>query len=110
MEEPITVDAPCCSLDVLPTLSNLLGLEYDSRLLMGTDVFSTGEHIAVLADRSFVTDKVFYNCTNGEVTLREGVTELPEGYLEKYIALVKNKFTLSTEILYTDYYGKVYGE
>ena len=110
MEEPITVDVPCCSLDVLPTLSNLLGLKYDSRLLMGTDVFSTGDHIAVLADRSFVTDKVFYNCVNGEVTLREGVAELPEGYLEKYIALVKNKFTLSTEILYTNYYGKVYGE
>lgn len=110
MEEPITVDAPCCSLDVLPTLSNLLGLEYDSRLLMGTDIFSNGDHVAVLADRSFVTDKVFYNCVNGEVTLREGVAELPEGYLDKYIALVKNKFTLSTEILYTDYYGKVYGE
>lgn len=110
MEAPITVDVPCCSLDVLPTLSNLLGLEYDSRLLMGTDILSTGEHIAVLADRSFVTDKVYYNCTNGEVTLREGVTELPEGYLDKYIALVKNKFTLSTEILYTDYYGKVYGK
>ncbi len=110
MEEPITVDTPCCSLDVLPTLSNLLGLQYDSRLLMGTDIFSNGEHIAILADRSFVTDKVLYNCTNGEVTLREGVTELPEGYLERYIAMVKNKFTLSTEILYTDYYGKIYGK
>ncbi len=110
MKEPITVDVPCCSLDVLPTLSNLLGLEYDSRLLMGTDVFSEGEHIAVLADRSFVTDKVFYNCVNGEITLREGVDALSDGYLDKYTALVKNKFTLSTEILYTDYYAKVYGE
>ena len=110
MEEPITVDTTCCSLDVLPTLSNLFGLPYDSRLLLGKDIFAEGEHIAVLADRSFVTDKVFFNCVNGEVTLREGVTELPEGYLDKYTALVKNKFTLSTEILYTDYYGKVYGK
>ena len=110
MEEPITVDTTCCSLDVLPTLSNLLGLPYDSRLLMGKDVFAEGEHIAVLADRSFVTDKLFFNCVNGEVTLRNGITELPEGYLDKYTALVKNKFTLSTEILYTDYYAKVYGK
>lgn len=110
MEEPIPVDVPCCSLDVLPTLLNLFGLPYDSRLLIGNDVFSNGEHIAVLADRSFVTDKVFYNCVNGEVTLREGVTELPEGYLDNYIATVKNKFTLSTEILYTDYYREIYGE
>lgn len=110
MQEPVTVDAPTCTLDILPTLSNLLGLPYDSRMLMGTDALSSGEHIAVLADRSFVTDKVFYNCQNGEVTLRDGITELPEGYLENKIALVKNKFTLSTEILYTDYYGIVYGE
>lgn len=110
MEEPIDVDVPCCSLDVLPTLLNLFGLPYDSRLLMGNDILSDGEHIAILADRSFVTDKVKYNCTNGEVTLRDGVTELPEGYLESKIAQVKNKFTLSTEILYTDYYGIVYGE
>lgn len=110
MEEPITVDVPCCSLDVLPTLSNLMGLEYDSRLLMGTDIFSEGEHIAVLADRSFVTDKVFYNCETNEITLREGVKELPEGYLDSLIAKVKNKFTLSTTMLYTDYYREVYGE
>lgn len=110
MKEPITVDVPCCSLDILPTLSNLMGLTYDSRLLLGTDVFSDGEHIAVLADRSFVTDKVMYNCVNGEVTLREGISELPEGYLDTYIAQVKNKFTLSTEILYTDYYREIYEE
>lgn len=110
MEEPIEVDVPCCSLDVLPTLLNLFGLPYDSRLLMGSDVFADGDHIAVLADRSFVTDKVMYNCVNGEVTLRDGVTELPDGYLETYIATVKNKFTLSTEILYTDYYREIYGE
>nr|MBQ5811002.1 LTA synthase family protein [Clostridia bacterium] len=108
MEEPVEVDTTCCSLDVLPTLSNMLGLTYDSRLLMGKDIFSEGEHVAILADRSFVTDKVLYNCTNGEVTLRDGVSELPEGYLESYIALVKNKFTISTEIIYNDYYAKIY--
>lgn len=108
MEEPVEVNVPCCTLDILPTLSNMLGFTYDSRLLMGTDIFSDSDHIAILADRSFVTDKVLYNCVNGEVTLRDGVTELDEGYLDTYIALVKNKFTLSTEILYNDYYAKVY--
>lgn len=108
MEKPVEVNVPCCSLDILPTLSNMLGFTYDSRLLMGTDIFSDGDHIAILADRSFVTDKVLYNCVNGEVTLRDGVTALDDGYLESYIALVKNKFTLSTEILYNDYYAKVY--
>ena len=39
--EPVTIDKPCSSLDIIPTLSNLLGLEYDSRLLMGKDIFQT---------------------------------------------------------------------
>ncbi len=108
MTEPVVVDTTCCSLDILPTLSNLLGLEYDSRLLMGKDIFAEGDHIAVLADRSFVTDKVYYNCTSGETVLREGVAELPEGYIDRLQMEVHNKFTLSEKILYKDYYGKVY--
>lgn len=35
MEEPVQVDKPCCQVDILPTVSNLLGLEYDSRMLSG---------------------------------------------------------------------------
>lgn len=110
MEAPIEVDTTCCSLDILPTLSNLLGLEYDSRLLMGKDIFADGPHTAILADRSFITDKVFYNCTNGEVVLREGVSELPEGYIDRIQAEVKNKFTVSEKILYNDYYRAVFEE
>ena len=34
MEEPIVVDKPCSQVDILPTLSNLLGLKYDSRVLV----------------------------------------------------------------------------
>ena len=56
MEEPVTVEKPCSSLDILPTLSNLFGLEYDSRLLMGRDVFSQSPALVVLSDRSFITD------------------------------------------------------
>ncbi len=108
MTEPVVVDTTCCSLDILPTLSNLLGLEYDSRLLIGKDIFAEGDHIAVLADRSFVTDKVYYNCTNGETVLRNGTTELPEGYVDRLQIEVRNKFTLSEKMLYKDYYSKVY--
>lgn len=110
MQEPIEVDVPCCSLDILPTLSNLLGLEYDSRLLLGKDILSEGNHIAILADRSFVTDRIFYNCTNGEITLRDGITEISDSYVEYFQTEIKNKFTVSTKMLYNDYYNAVYGE
>ena len=40
MKKPVEVDKYCSSLDIAPTLSNLFGLEYDSRLMMGTDILS----------------------------------------------------------------------
>ncbi len=108
MSAPITADAPCCTLDVLPTVSNLLGLPYDSRLLSGSDILSDGEHIAILGDRSFVTDKVFFNAQTGEATPRGGAV-LPDGYIDRLTTEVKNKFTVATEMLYTDYFAAIGG-
>ena len=39
MEEPVIVDKACCSVDVLPTLLNLFGFDYDSRMYAGRDIF-----------------------------------------------------------------------
>ena len=40
--DPEIITKPASSLDILPTLSNLMGVEYDSRLLMGQDIFPIG--------------------------------------------------------------------
>ena len=107
MEEPVEVNVPCCSLDVLPTVSNMLGFEYDSRLLAGKDIFSDAEHIAILQDYSFITDKVIFNATTGETTLVKGIASLEDGYLERIQNEVQNRFNMSGKILYSDYYRKI---
>ena len=38
--DPIVVDEPTFSMDILPTMLNLFGVDFDSRLLPGRDVFS----------------------------------------------------------------------
>ncbi len=48
MTRPVTVDVPCSAIDILPTVSNLFALPYDSRLMMGIDVFSDQEPLVVL--------------------------------------------------------------
>lgn len=48
MEEPIRVSKPCSAIDILPTLSNLFGLEYDSRLMMGSDILSDADSPVIL--------------------------------------------------------------
>ncbi|NLW11521.1 MAG: LTA synthase family protein, partial [Clostridiaceae bacterium] len=50
--QPQTVTEPVSSLDIIPTISNLLGLEYDSRLLMGRDIFSDTNPLVIFLDRS----------------------------------------------------------
>jgi phosphoglycerol transferase MdoB-like AlkP superfamily enzyme len=107
MKETIVVEEPCSSLDIIPTLSNLFGLEYDSRLLMGQDILSDAEPLVLLSNRSFITDKVMYNSETGDVTnLTEEV--LPENYIRNLNKVIKNKFTVSESILKNDYYRYVF--
>lgn len=107
MKENVVIDEPCSSLDILPTLSNLFGIEYDSRLLMGQDVLSDAPPLVVLSNRSFITDKVMYNAENGKVT-RLTDEELPENYISDLNSIVKNKFTVSKSILEKDYYRHLF--
>ena len=53
IEKPIKVSKYVSSIDVLPTVYNLFGIEYDSRLLMGTDAFSDSRHFAALCFKRF---------------------------------------------------------
>lgn len=103
MKKPIVVDKVGSSLDILPTLSNLLGLEYDSRLLMGTDLLSDSEPLVIFLNRSFITDKVMYNAKTNEVTWLKK-TKPDQEYLKRINSLVKEKLKYSTQILDENYY------
>ncbi len=105
MEEPVIVDEYCSNADILPTILNLWGMRYDSRMLAGTDVFSDGQHIAILNDMSFYTDKVWLNASSGEIRYLVDKDSLPEDYVDNMIRLVRSKFTLSKDILNTGYYS-----
>jgi hypothetical protein len=105
LEENIVVDEYCCNVDILPTILNLWGFNYDSRLLAGTDVFSDGEHMAVLIDKSVFTDKVWIDGSSGQIKYLVAKDTLPENYVENLMRQVETKFTLSKNILNTAYYN-----
>lgn len=67
-KEDVVVEEPTYTLDMLPTISNLMGIDFDSRLLMGRDVFSKKEPLVVFEDKSFITDKIKYYYPDDEVT------------------------------------------
>lgn len=109
MEEPVPVKEYCSTADILPTVLNLWGFPYDSRLYPGTDVFSDGVHAAVLVDHSFLTDKVWFNSNTGEIRYQVPVEEVPETYVESMNQLIASRFEFSAEILRNNYYQHIFG-
>ena len=107
--QPETVDRPCSSLDLLPTLSNLFGLEFDSRLYMGQDVFSDAEPLIVFSDHSWLTERGCYYAPTEEYTSFDG-TELPEEEIDRINGVVSNKFTVSAWVLDSDYWRVLFGD
>jgi phosphoglycerol transferase MdoB-like AlkP superfamily enzyme len=104
--EHIIVDKPCSSLDIIPTLSNLLGLQYDSRLLMGKDIFSEADPLVLFLNKSFITDKGSYDSTTGVFTPVKGAL-VDENYQKRISSIIDGKFYYSAKILETNYYKKV---
>ena len=105
--DPVEINKPTSSLDIIPTLSNLMGIEYDSRLLMGRDILSPQEPLVIFQDRSWITDKIYYNARTGEAVSRDGFN-VDEVYIKNISEKVKNKFQVSAGILDLDYYKKVF--
>ena len=105
MEEPVIVDKACCSVDVLPTLLNLFGFDYDSRMYAGRDIFSDEEGLVICNDKSFVSDTVAYNRKEKTTTwLKELPQEEKDAYMTAKQLDVKNRYLFSAYILRNNYY------
>ena len=83
--EDVTVDKICNTIDVLPTVLNLFGIEYDSRLVVGKDILSDSEGMAIFADYSWLADND-----------------------NDYNNVVNNKYLVSKNIMVYDYYRYLY--
>ena len=104
--QPVVVEKPCSSLDVLPTISNLMGLSYDSRLFVGRDIFSDSEPLVILYSHNFITDKGRYNALTNEFIEAPGA-EVDETYVKNLISEVDAKFYYAAKILDENYYAKI---
>ena len=103
MEEPIVVEKPCSSIDILPTLLNLFGLEYDSRLIIGRDILSDSPGLVATNKYCFVSDLGKYYSDTDTFIPNEGV-EVPEDYVSQTYQELRRMFTYSERILFNDYY------
>lgn len=108
MEEPVYVDKACCSVDLLPTLLNLFGFDFDSRMYAGRDIFSDAEGLVIFKDKSFVSDTVAYDRKQKTTTWKKELTpEEQEAYMAAAKQDVKDRYQFSAYILRNDYYSRI---
>ena len=98
-----TVNKVGMSIDVLPTVLNLFGMEYDSRIIMGKDILSTSLGLAIFKDKSWVTDKGTYYASSGKFVGEE----VDADYIKNVNNIVNNRVAISRMIVANDYYMKI---
>ena len=107
MEKPITIDKVGSQIDVLPTLLNLFGAEYDSRLIVGKDILSDYPGIAIFSNRSWVSDYGTY-FSGGKFVLKDGKTlDNQEEYIKEMNNRVANGFSISKMLMNSNYYDVI---
>ena len=106
--EPIIVDTPASSVDILPTLCNLFGVEWDSRLYVGRDVLSDALPLVFFGNYDWKTDLGHYSATKNTFTPTDENTVIPEDYVNQISSMVRNRMTFSKSVLSHDYYTHVF--
>lgn len=94
IENPIQIDKVGSQIDVLPTLLNLFGVEYDSRTIIGQDILSDNPGIAIFSNRSWVSDYGTYFSSQKNFVPNSD-TLIEDNYVTNINKSVANKFTMS---------------
>ncbi len=92
MKGAVKVEKPTCSFDVLPTLLNLFGIDFDSRLLAGRDALSKGSGLAFFSDYSWKTALAQYDAGSGKITK---FVPVGDEYIKKIHGEIKNTILYS---------------
>lgn len=102
----VKVDKVGMSIDVIPTVYNLFGIDYDSRLIMGKDILSTSEGIAIFKDKSWITNKGTYYASTSKFVPK--VDTVDEDYVATINSVVSNRLAISRMIVENDYYKYIF--
>lgn len=104
--ETIKIDKVGSQIDVLPTIYNVFGLPYDSRLIIGKDILSTEPGLAMFGNNSWVSDKGTYFASSGRFVANDDTSD--DEYVRKMNQIVKNKISMSKYIMDENYYKVIW--
>jgi len=100
------IDLTLSSVDVMPTLANMFGLDMDYTTAMGRDVFTPRKNAVLFVNSDFMTDRYFLDFDRKDyLGLRDEDVEKETVYAH-YNRLIHRQ-QMSRYILNTDYFGRM---
>ncbi|MDR0804628.1 MAG: LTA synthase family protein [Oscillospiraceae bacterium] len=107
--DPIVVEKPTYSIDLMPTLLNLFGQKYDSRLYTGNDALSDAPGIVIFQDYSWISEAGYYDTSKSKnnFTPKEGAAAVDADYIKSMSAYVKGKATTAVNMQKYSFYEKL---
>lgn len=101
---PKVFDEYTSYINMLPTLANLMNLDYDPRLYMGTDLLSDDyESRVVFADGSWKNENAYYNASTSKIKYYGDVTYTAEE-IQKINAEISLKISMSSTAVKSNYF------
>ena len=95
----------CSNIDILPTILNLYGFEFDSRLFMGRDILSNNDGVVVFGNRNIITKNYKYSNMNDVM-----YGKLDKNYLNEIKNNIYMKYRISRLILENNYYNYLFND
>lgn len=109
VKEPIINENYCSNIDILPTIFNLFNMPYDSRLLIGKDVFAPNVvHKSVLYNKSFINEAVEYHAPKAKANWKMDTSQLSKSQLNDYVSsmldIINKEYSVALKMMDTDFY------
>lgn len=87
--------------DVLPTLLNMLDIDYD--YVLGHDIFNIkDDNYVVFPNGNYLTNKVYYNSSAEKYKLLNNTKEVSEEYIEEYAKKAELELSVANAIIMYD--------
>lgn len=92
-------------INILPTIANLFGLDYDARLYMGEDLFNDDyQSIVIFPNGSWKNEIAYYNANNNKITYL-GENKYTDEEIIKINKIVTSRLQMSTTSIKKNYFN-----
>lgn len=104
MKKPKQIDKVMGTIDVLPTLGNMVG--FKSEYSLGNDVFSIEDNYVVFPNGNWLTKDIYFYNKKEEFKVLSETAIIPTEYIEKYTKQADSKLEISNGIIVYDFVRK----